>query len=308
MNLARDAVALVRDTVEAFIADEALSRGASIAYYTIFSIAPVLLVVVAIAGMAFGHEAAQGAIVTELSGLMGSDTAKALQAMIESAGNPRSGTLATIVGFGALALTVTGVFSEIQSSLNAIWKVESHEKLVSRLLRGRLASLGLVVTLGFLLIVSLAVSAALAALATWLTVFFPIASAVLNVADVVISGLLVAALFAAIYKVLPDTHVAWRDVGVGAVVTMLLFNGGKYVIALYIGQSDVASSYGAAGALIILLLWIYYTAQIFLLGAEFTHAFAKRFGSRAGSDAAQPDPNPDRSDARFRGGSRRTSR
>ncbi|HZP98387.1 MAG TPA: YihY/virulence factor BrkB family protein [Reyranella sp.] len=272
---------LGRDAVESFIADNALSRGASIAYYSIFSIAPVLLVAVAMAGAIFGRDAAQGAIVAELSGLMGRDTAKAIQAMIESASNPRGSTLATVIGLAALFVTVTGVFSEIQSALNAIWKAESHAPLLSRLARARLASLGLVATSGFLLTVSLAVSAALASLSTWLKFLYPGADVVLHLVDIATSAVLIAGMFAAIYKVLPDTTVHWRDVAFGAVVTMLLFEAGKYVIALYIGQSKIASSYGAAGALIVLLVWIYYSAQIFLLGAEFTHAFARRFGSQA---------------------------
>ena len=269
------------DTMEAFIADDALSRGASIAYYTLFSIAPVLLIVVAIAGLAFGREAAEGAIVAQLSALMGRDTAKALQAMVESASNPATGTLATIVGLVAMMLAVTGVFGEVQSALNAIWKVQSREPVLSRLMLARLASLGLVVTSGFLLTVSLAVSAGLAAVSTWLKVRYPAAAVVLHIADIAMSGLLIAGMFAAMYKVLPDTPIAWRDVAIGSVATTLLFEGGKYVIALYIGQSNIASSYGAAGALIVLLLWIYYSAQIFLLGAEFTRAFAKRYGSHA---------------------------
>ncbi len=279
--------ALLRETIEGFIDDNALSRGASIAYYTIFSIAPVLLIAVAIAGLAFGREAAQGAIVAQLSGLMGVDTAKALQTMIESAANPQSGTLATVIGLAAMVFTITGVFSEVQAALNAIWKVQDRTPLWSRLLRARLASLSLVVTLGFLLTVSLVVSAALASLSDWLKFLYPAAGLLLHIADIALSGLLIAGMFAAIYKVLPDTPVAWRDVVVGALVTMLLFEGGKYVIALYIGRSNVASSYGAAGALAVLLLWIYYSAQIFLLGAEFTHAFAKRYGSRT---AARESP------------------
>jgi membrane protein len=277
--------ALMRDTVKGFVKDDALSRGASIAYYTLFSIAPVLLLVVAIAGLAFGREAAQGAIVAQLSSLMGRDTATALQAMIESAGNRATGKLATIIGLVAMTVAITGVFNEVQSALNAIWKVESREPVLSRLVRARLASLGLVVTSGFLLTVSLAISAALAALSTWLKFLYPNADAVLHIADILMSGLLIAGMFASMYKVLPDTPIAWRDVAIGAVVTTFLFEGGKYVIALYIGQSDIASSYGAAGALIVLLLWIYYSAQIFLLGAEFTRAFAKRYGSHASGSA-----------------------
>jgi membrane protein len=282
MRLHLDVWLLVKDTIEGFIADEALSRGASIAYYTLFSLAPVLLVVIAIAGLAFGHEAAQGAVVQQLGVLMGGKTAQALQEMIESAARPREGTLASIVGLVVLAIATTGVFGEVQSAMNAIWKARpSRRSTLSRVVRARLASLGLVVTAGFLLTVSLATSAGLAAVALYLKVLFPAAQLALNVLDVVISGALIAGLFAAMFKILPDALITWRDVAIGALATMLLFEGGKYAIALYVGQSDIASSYGAAGALIVLLVWIYYSAQIFLLGAEFTRAFAKRFGSHA---------------------------
>lgn len=282
MEFALNAWRLLRDTVEAFIADDALSRGASIAYYTIFSIAPVLLVVVAIAGSVFGRDAAEGAIVQQLSGLMGHDTAVALQGMIKSAAAPRDSLWATLIGIAAIIVTVTGVFSQIQSSLNAVWKIQSHDSAISRLVRARLVSLGLVATAGFLLTVSLAASAGLAAVSDWLKVLYPAATTLMHLVDIAMSALLIGGLFAAIYKVLPDTDVTWRDVGIGALVTTLLFEAGKYLIAFYIGQSNVASTYGAAGALIILLLWIYYSAQIFLFGAEFTYAFAHRFGSKSG--------------------------
>ena len=270
---------LLRDTVEGFIDDDALSRGASIAYYTLFSLAPVLLIAIAIAGLAFGPDAARGAIVDQLSGLMGGKSAEALQAMVESASDPKTGMMASIIGILAALITITGAFGEVQSALNAIWKAKSRRSTLSRLMRARLASLGLVVTSGFLLTVSLVVSAALAALSNYLKAVFPAAEFALQVADIVISGALLTGMFAAIYKVLPDTPIAWRDVIIGALVTAGLFEGGKYVIALYIGKSNVASSYGAAGALIILLLWIFYSAQIFLLGAEFTRAFARRYGT-----------------------------
>jgi membrane protein len=202
--------------------------------------------------------------------------------MIESAARPREGTLASVVGLVVLAIATTGVFGEVQSAMNAIWKARpSRRSTLSRVVRARLASLGLVVTAGFLLTVSLATSAGLAAVALYLKVLFPAAQLALNVLDVVISGALIAGLFAAMFKILPDALITWRDVAIGALATMLLFEGGKYAIALYVGQSDIASSYGAAGALIVLLVWIYYSAQIFLLGAEFTRAFAKRFGSHA---------------------------
>ncbi|MEO6436129.1 MAG: YihY/virulence factor BrkB family protein, partial [Tepidisphaeraceae bacterium] len=237
--------------------------------------------VVAIAGLVFGREASEGAIVAQLGGLMGRQTAEALQAMIKSASNPDSGILASIVGFVAVLLAITGVFGEVQSALNAIWKTKSRRSTFTRLVRARMASLGLVITSGFLLTVSLASSAALAALSAYLEVFVPAAKVALQIADFVMSGVLISGMFAAMYKVLPDVGIAWRDVAIGGVVTTALFEGGKYVVALYIGQSDIASSYGAAGALIVLLLWIYYSAQIFLLGAEFTRAFARRYGTHS---------------------------
>ncbi len=272
---------VLRRTVSGFIDDSAWSRGASIAYFTLFSLAPTLLVVIAVAGLVFGQEAAQGAIVEQLTGLMGRDTAQALQDMIRSASDRLSGTWATIIGLGTIALTVSGVFGEVQSALNAIWKAEPKEPVVSRLVRARLASLGLVIAFGFVLAVSLALSAALAALSGVLRGLFPGLEAGLAVIDFLVSFALLSALFAAMYKVLPDTAIAWRDVAAGAVCATLLFVAGKYGIAFYIGESDVASSYGAAGALIVLLLWIFYSAQIFLLGAEFTRAWARVFGSHA---------------------------
>jgi membrane protein len=282
MNVLSAAWHLLRDTLSGFVDDEALSWGASIAYYTLFSIAPVLLVVVAIAGLVFGREAAEGAIVDQFSVMMGHDTAKALQGMIESAAKPHEGTLATIIGVLVLFIAVSGVFGEVQSAMNAVWKAEPPKtSTLTRLLRGRLVSMGLVVTAGFLLMVSLAASALLESFSLYLKIVFPVLQPVLSVVDVVLSALLICGLFAAMFKVLPDVDIAWRDVAIGALASTLLFEGGKYAIAFYIGQSNVASSYGAAGALIVLLVWIYYSAQIFLLGAEFSHAFAKRFGSHA---------------------------
>lgn len=281
MNALSGAWLLVKDTLTGFIEDEGLSRGASIAYYTLFSIAPVLLVVVAIAGLAFGREAAEGAIVEQLSALMGHRTAEALQGMIESAAKPGEGAVATIVGIVVLIVAVSGVFGEVQSAMNAIWKAEPRTSVFTRLVRARLVSMGLVVTCGFLLTVSLATSAALAALSTYLKYVFPQIQTVLNLFDLLMSAALIGGMFAAIFKVLPDTDIAWRDVAIGALASTVLFEAGKYAIAFYIGQSNVASSYGAAGALIILLVWIYYSAQIFLLGAEFSRAYARRYGSHA---------------------------
>jgi membrane protein len=275
---------LAKDTIKDFIADEALSHGASIAYYTLFAIAPVLLIIIAIAGLVFGRDAAEASIVGQLSGLMGESTAKALEEIVHKVGDREGGLWATVAGIGALILTATGVFGEVQSALNVIWKAKDsatkeRRSTLGRLARARAASLGLVVTSGFLITVSLATSAALEALSGYLRGLFPGAEVALAIVDFVVSTLLIGFMFAAIYKVLPDKPVAWRDAAVGGVATALLFEGGKYVIALYIGNSDTAATYGAAGALVVLLLWIYYTAQIFLLGAEFTHVYAQARGS-----------------------------
>lgn len=271
---------LLTATIEGFIDDDAFRRGASIAYFTLFSLTPVLLLVIAVAGLAFGTEAAQGAIVEQLSGLMGRDTAEATQAMIRSASDRMSGLVATLVGVVTIFVAASGVFGEVQSALNAIWKADSRRSTMSRLLRARLASFGLVITLGFVLMVSLALSAALSALASFLKHRFPLAELAVQTTDFVVSVTLISGLFAIMYKVLPDTPIRWRDVAVGALVATGLFEGGKYLIALYIGQTDVASSFGAAGALIVLLLWIFYSTLIFLLGAEFTRAWTHVYGSR----------------------------
>jgi membrane protein len=267
---------IARVAGEAYVDDDAWSRGAAIAYFTLFSIAPVLLVVIAVAGLVFGRDAAQGAVVRELAGLMGVKTAEALQEMVRSADNKLHGLWATAIGVISIVLAVSGVFSEVQSSLNKVWETKGPpRKALTRLMRARLVSFGLVVALGFVLIVSLATSAALAAMSGYVRQRFPALEIVLNVVDLVLSIGITTALFAAMYKVLPDAPVAWREVLMGAVITTALFEGGKYLIALYIGTSDIASSFGAAGALIVLLLWIFYSAQIFLLGAEFTWAWAE---------------------------------
>ena len=252
------------------------------------SIGPVLLIVVAIAGLAFGRAAAQDAITSQLSSLMGQQTAEMLQTVVASAAAKSSGILATIVGVVMLIATASGVFGEVQSALNAIWKVElkvttSEGSTVSRLIRARAASLGLVATLGFLLIVSLAVSAALTAFGNQLNSILPFGKIVLTMLNLVVSLALLSVLFAAIYKILPDRRLEWRDVIVGAVATTVLFTVGKSLIGWYLGSSAVATSYGAAGALIILLLWVYYSVQTFLLGAEFTKIFANRYGSKQGN-------------------------
>ena len=267
------------DTTLSFIADEALSRGAAIAFYAITSLAPVLLIVIAVAGMVFGQEAAQNAISGQFSALMGKQAADLLESVIASASAESSGVLATIIGMVTLIATASGVFGEMQAALNTIWKTRSRGTVLSRLVRARIASLGLVGALGFLLIVSLAVSAGLTAFSNTLDTL-PVGTLLLSGLNFAISLLLFAVLFGAIYKVLPDRTLQWKDVIVGALMTSVLFNIGKTFIGWYLGSSAVASSYGAAGGLIVLLLWIYYSAQIFLFGAEFTKIYANSHGSK----------------------------
>jgi len=271
---------LAKETIFAFIEDEALSRGAAIAFYAATSIAPLLLIVVAIAGLGFGREAAQGAITGELAGLMGRQTADLLEAAVANASRPSSGALAALVGAATLVATASGAFSEMQSALNHFWKAKPKGGTVSRLIRARVVSLGLVAALGFLLAVSLAVSAAITAFAAHLNAVLPFGATIMSIVNALISYLLISVLFAAIYKALPDRQLDWRDVLIGAAVTGLLFVSGKSLIGWYIGSSAVATTYGAAGALIVLLLWVYYSAQIFLLGAEFTKVFAHHHGSK----------------------------
>ena len=278
---------MLKETVLSFIDDEALSRGAAIAFYTVTSIAPVLLIVVAVAGLAFGRDAAQNAISTQLSGLMGQQTADVLQSAVASAAGKSSGILATIIGVATLIATASGVFGEMQSALNAIWKAKPQTTTVSRLIQARATSLGLVAALGFLLIVSLAVSAGLTAFGNYLDSIVPIGKLILPILNFAVSLALLAVLFAAIYKVLPDRRLQWRDVVIGAVVTAVLFTIGKTLIGWYLGSSAVASSYGAAGGLIVLLLWVYYSVQVFLLGAEFTKIYANRHGSKQEKPVAE---------------------
>lgn len=300
---------LLRETVTSFIKDEALSRGASIAFYAVTSLAPLLFITIAIAGLVFGRDAAQGAIVAQLGGLMGRESADLLQEVIKGASDATTGIFAALAGIVTLILTASGVFAEIQSALNAIWRVEEDSVVdkrgslgttITNLMRARAASIGLVAAVGFLLIVSLTVSAALTALGDYVNSWLPFGESILGLLNFTISFALLTALFAAIYKMLPDRPLAWSDVSIGALATALLFTLGKTLIGLYIGSSTVASGYGAAGALIIILLWVYYSAQIFLLGAEFTKVYARHLGSihRKTKECAELAPETKASDAR----------
>jgi membrane protein len=261
--------------------DDAPRLGASLAYYTLFAIAPVLLVATAIAGMVFGAEAVRGEIVDQLDHLIGRDGAHAVQNLLEGASQRRGGIVATVLGSIAFVVAATGAFLELQAALNTIWRVKPNPGAnLKAFLMDRLRSFGLVVAIGFLLLVSLAVTAALAALSGWLSRRSPSIPLVWSGVSVLVSLLVTTALFALLYRVLPDVHLHWRDVTTGAFVTAVLFAIGQQLIGLYLGQSTVASSYGAAGSIMILLLWVYYSCQILLLGAEFTRVYAQRQGTK----------------------------
>lgn len=285
---------ILKSTVRGYVGDNALSRGAAIAYYTAFSLVPALIIAIAAASFVFGYQAAQGAILAQLGGLVGETSASAIQAMIQSASNQGSGTIASFVGVASLLVTATGVFTEMQSALNAIWRVEPRTATLSHLVRARVASLGLVPALGFLLLVSLILRAAIEACHSYLDTFFPAMRILLEGANFVVSFGLITILLAAIYKVLPDKSIAWRDVAAGAVATAFLFTVGKHLISLYLGSSGVTTSYGATDALLIILIWVYYSAQIFLLGAEFTKVVAERRHRAARSLIARSSPGPGR--------------
>jgi membrane protein len=259
--------------------DNVSRLGASLSYYTLFSLAPMLVIAIAIAGFVFGAEAARGEIVSQIQGLVGREGARAVQAMLQGAAKRSSGIMATIVGLVTLVIGATGVFLELQTALNGIWRVKPKPSVgMMGVLRQRLISFGLVVGVGFLLLVSLLVSAALAALGKFLGSYLPGYAILGQALNVLLSLAVITLLFAMVYKVLPDVELAWRDVWVGGLVTAGLFSIGKLVIGLYLGTSSTASTYGAAASVIVLLLWVYYSSQIVLLGAEFTRAYVDRCG------------------------------
>jgi membrane protein len=291
---------LTKQTVVAFIDDGALSRGAAIAFYAVTAIGPVLLIIVAIVGLGYGQDAARGALLDKLRGVMGEQTASFLQSAIKSAGSHGAGVAATIIGVVSLILTATGVFGEIQTALNAIWRAQPKGSTLRQLLRSRLVSLGLVVVLALVLVLSLVLSTVVSGLQAELNRLMPFPAALIEAANFVLSLALLSAVIAAIYKVLPDCDLDWRDVTAGAVVTALLITLGKLAIGLYIGSSATISGYGAAGSVIAALFWVYYSAQIFLLGAEFTRVYAGReetFKHSPAGSASSSDPGsaaPDR--------------
>lgn len=260
-----------------------MSLGASIAFFTVFSLAPMLLAAIAVAGLVFGRDAAQGAVVAELGGLIGTNEASAVEAMIVSAGNVGSGIIGTAVGAATFLLLVSGAVVELQDNLNIIWKVKPPESYgLLGFLRTRLISFALILGIGFLLLVSLVIDAGLSAIGSYLEPSFSGATVILRFLNSLVAFTIAALLFAMIFKLLPNVDITWNDVWTGSLVTSLLFTIGKFLIGYYLGKSNIASSYGAAASIITILLWIYYSSLILLFGAEFTKAYAERRGSRSG--------------------------
>lgn len=277
----RAAFSLLKDSVEAWQADYASSMGASIAFYTVFSIAPLLIIVIAVAGFIWGQDAVHGSIMRELSGLVGEEAAEGVQALLRGARNPTHGIISTIVSVAVLMFGATRVFAELQRSLDRIWKVEKDHGATGiwHTIRSRALSFGLVLALAFLLLVSMVLSTALAAIGQWTRGLFPGWEVVMQGLNGLVSFGITVLLFAMIYKLLPRARIAWSDVWTGAIFTSLLFEIGKLLIGLYLGKSSTVSSLTAAGSFIVVLLWVYYAAQIFLLGAEFTRCYAHKHGS-----------------------------
>jgi membrane protein len=275
---------LLKETFSEWSEDKASRLAAALAYYTIFSLAPLLIIVIAVAGLVFGQEAARAELFAQIQGLVGQEGAQLIETMVESASQPTSGIIATTIAIATILFGAIGLFGQLQDALNTIWEVEPKpERGIFGMIKDRFLSFTMVLGIGFLLLVSLIISAVVSALNPYLTDLLPGSIYLIQILNFVISFGVITLLFAMIYKVLPDVEIAWSDVWIGAAVTSLLFSVGKFLIGLYLGNSSAGSAYGAAGSLVILLLWVYYSTQILLFGAEFTQVYAKRYGSWAAS-------------------------
>lgn len=289
---AREVPGLVFSAAKGWSSDNVPRLGASLAYYTLFSIAPVLIIAIAIAGFVFGADAVRGEIAMQLEGIVGKDGATVVQDLVENASRPGRGAIALTIGSITFMLAATGVFLELQYALNTIFRVKAKAgNNISAFVKARLRSFGLVLSIGFVLLVSLAVSATLAATSKWLGESFSGVTFLWELLNLLVSFAVVTLLFAVIYRFLPDVKLSWRDVWMGSAITALLFTIGKQLLALYLGRSSTTSSYGAAGSVILVLLWVYYSAQIVLFGAELTRVITERIhGPPVTETFAEPDP------------------
>lgn len=273
---------IYRHVVEVFsiwLDAEASTMGAAVAFYCIFAIAPLFILVLALAGAVFGHQSAQHELFGELQKLIGANGSQSIQSILNAANRPRASMFAAVIGFAALFIGASSVFIQLQQSLNAIWGVRVKSSGVRTFVVQRLLSFAALLGIGFLLLISLVVSAVLDAAGTWMSGVLPLHQFIWQVFNFVFSFGIVTLLFALIFKVLPDVIIAWRDVWIGAAVTALLFTIGKFLIGDYLGRSSVSSAYGAAGSFVVVLLWVYYSTQILLLGAASVRVYANRYGS-----------------------------
>ena len=274
-------LALLKETFAEWNNDKASRLAAALAYYTVFSLAPLLIIAIAIAGAVFGEEAARGEIVTQIQGLVGKEGAQFIETAIENASKPEAGSIASIVSVVVLLFGASGLFAQLQDALNTIWEVQPKPNLgLWTIIRTRFLSFTMVLGVGFLLLVSLILSAALAGVVNFFGHFLPGAGFLLQLANFILSFVVTTVLFGLIYKVLPDAKIAWSDVWIGAIITSLLFSVGRFLLGLYLGNSSFGSTYGAAGSVVIILAWVNYAAQILFFGAEFTQVYARRFGSQ----------------------------
>jgi membrane protein len=283
----------MRQAFDAWREDDASSMGAALSYYAFFSMAPLLVMVVAVAGVVFSHDAVMRELTTQIQGLLGDEGAKAIMGLIQQTASPKQGLIAGAIGIGLLIFGATTVCVELQDDLDRIWEVPARESGIWSMIHERFLSFGLILGVGFLLMMSLALSAALSAFGDWWSARLGLWEGMLQTINIVVSLGLTTMLFAMIYKILPRVPIAWNDVWVGAFVTASLVAVGKYLIGLYLGRSAVSNDFGAAGSLVVVLIWVYYTAQIFLLGAEFTWVYAHRRGSKAGeAKVSERSPTP----------------
>ena len=293
----KPALRLVKDTASSWSDDRAPSMGAAISYYSVFSLAPLLVIVITVAGLFFGADQVQSAVFGQLASLMGEDAARAVSEMVRHAQQPKTGGIAMLVSIAVLLFGASTVMTELQSSLDIVWRVPAAEKAKGNAIwvwvRTRLLTFGMVLAVAFLMIISLVFSTVIAALGKWWGPLLGDWEALAHLLDLGASFLLLGLAFAVIYKLMPSTRIPWRDVWIGAAATSLLFAIGKWAIGLYLGKSNVASGFGLFGSLALLMVWVYYSAQIFLFGAEFTRVFAERYGSRRhAAQAIAPVPSP----------------
>jgi membrane protein len=272
---------LLKETFSEWTADNATRLAAALAYYAVFSIAPLLMIAISVAGLVFGREAAQGEIFRQLHGLIGPAGAATIEDMLRNSSRPDAGLAASLIGLALLLFGASGVTSELKAAINEIWEVPAPPELsLWTTVRDRFLSLTLVLGVGFVLMVSLVVSAVIAAMGRYLNARWPGSESLLQGAELAASFAVITLMFMLIFRFVPDAKVEWRDVWLGAVVTAILFTGGKILIGLYLGKSSFASVYGAAGSLVIFLAWVYYSAQILFFGAEFTQVYARAHGSK----------------------------